>query len=710
MRSAKLALPLALLLSACGATPLAPRFAPPKAPGDSAIARSIAEAPARNERPVVIGVRADKPGVFAWDLNGALLWELPVRAEAAPIVVGDVVLVQESGRVAIYELAHGKLLLSLDGEGKLVGADGVGRTLALSLSYKEGDAQRGELIFVDDDSVRWKKALNQAVGTPALVGERVLLPWATQRLSVLSADDGSELARWSFQNTMIGQARVEGGRVYVGQLGLLRVDAQLPRHQAGPITLLAPARRSLPGQPPLLRDGYAPVPPANHASHKIKLEWRLGEGEQVEGDAALLRFYRVAFGLVAQRDEVRWVRVFERDLVGSSAHAGGAFLVDDQGSLRFVDKDGATRLRVELKQPLALAIVRAGSFAAPDAAQALESPGGSLHDQLLAAAQLEDDRIFPARAFAVQHLSRQSDPSITRELIALCSRRASSKNQLSTSACSELGQREGEPKDILDGLRQKASFLEDTAAPPVGALAQAAARMQLKQAAPLILSHAEDPHTAASDLPALFAALEKLEYTAALPQLERFVRLHHAEPAGSDLAPALSAALAVLGNMRAKSARGTLASVAADELALEPVRQGAKAALSLLDQPAAERETKKVPAQEKAKASAPEPETDPRPHALDAEAVQKVFRPLQSALEHCLAADPAKPKSARVAMIVAGDGRMEGFFVTPTSLQACSDAILRTARFPETRLARQHVMQTVYAPSADEAATAQKPD
>ncbi len=704
MRSAKFALPLAFLLSACGATPLAPRFAPPKAPGDSAVARSISEAPARNERPVVVGVRADKPGVLAWDLNGTLLWELPVRAEAAPLVVGDVVLLQEAERVAIYDLAHGKLLLALDGAGKLVGADGVGKTLALSLVYKDGDAQRGELVFVDDDSVRWKKALIQPVGTPALVADRVLLPWATQRLSVLSADDGSELARWSFQNTMIGQARVERGRVYVGQLGLLRVDGQLPKHQSGPITLLAPEKRVLPGQPPLLRDGYALVAPANHASHKIKLEWSPGEGEQaVEADAALLRFYRLAFGLAAQRDEVRWVRVFERDLVGSSAHAGGAFLVDDQGSLRFVDKEGATRLRVELKQPLAVATVRAGSFVAPAAAQPLEAPGGSLHDQLLAAAQLEDDRIFPARAFAVQHLSRQSDPSITRELIALCSRRASAKNPLSSSACSELGQREGDPKDILEGLRQKASFLEDTAAPPVGALAQAAARMQLRQAAPLILSHAEDPHTAASDLPALFAALEKLEYTAALPQLERFVRLHHAEPAGSDLAHALSAALSVLGNMRAKGARTTLASVAADELALEPVRNDAKAALSVLDQPVAQPEAKKAPAQEKAKASAPAPQTDPRPHALDAEAIQKAFRPLQSALEHCLEADPAKPKSARVAMIVAGDGRMEGFVVTPTSLQACSDAILRTARFPETRLVRQHVIQTVYAPQAAEA-------
>ena len=48
------------------------------------------------------------------------------------------------------------------------------------------------------------------------VKHQVLVPWAMQRLSVLSAADGSELARWSFRNLMVGQAAVEHGHVYVG--------------------------------------------------------------------------------------------------------------------------------------------------------------------------------------------------------------------------------------------------------------------------------------------------------------------------------------------------------------------------------------------------------------------------------------------------------------------------------------------------------------
>lgn len=701
---------LALLSAACGATPLAPRFVTPVAPGEVAVARELSQAPARDERPVIVGVRSDKPGLCAWDLTGKPLWELPVQATSAPLVVADAVLVQEAGRIAIYELASGKLRAALDGDGKLVGADGAGGKLTLTVTSKEADGSvRGELVFVVQGSVRWKKSLNQPVGSPALVGERVLLPWATTRLSVLSADDGREIARWNFHNMMVGQARVERGRVYVGQLGLVRVDADLPGHQDGPVSLIGPVKRVLPGQPPLMRDGYAAVAPPANASHKVAVEWRPSATQEpgVAGDAALLRFYRLAFGLSAQHDQVQWARAFEHDLVGASAEAEGAFIVDDQGALRFLDRNGATRVKVELKVPLSVATLRADGFVPPDAAQAgaLEAPSGPLHDQLLAAAQLDDDRLFPARAFSVQHLAKLTELSITRELTALCTRRAASTNALQVTACNELAQRDGNSADILEALRQKASFLEDTAAPPVGALAQAAARMQLKQAGPLLLSHAEDPHTAASDLPALFQALEKLEYQAALPQLERFVRLHHAEPAGSDLAPALSTALSVIGNMRAKTARATLASVAADDLAMEGVRKNAKSALAVLDQPPAAPEAKKAGvAKAKESAKRAEPETDPRPQALDPEAIQKTFRPLRAALEHCLAADPAKPKSARISMIVAGDGRMEGFVVTPTSLQGCSDAILRTARFPATRLTRQHVIQTVYAPLEEEGA------
>ncbi|HEX6243967.1 MAG TPA: hypothetical protein VFZ61_23790, partial [Polyangiales bacterium] len=568
-------LPFALLLAACGAAPLAPKFAPPATPTEAQVAANIVAAEARSERPAIVALRADNGNLCAWDLEARLLWETAVRAKSAPLVVGDVVVLQEADAITVRDLATGKLHVELERDARLVGADAVGDAVALSLAHGQGsEGLTGEVVFLAGSDVRWAKSLPQAVGVPALVKHQVLVPWATQRLSVLSAADGSELSRWSFRNLMVGQALVDRGHVYVGQHGWLRVAGDLPDRQQGPVALLSPQKRALPGQPGMLRDGYAPVAAPDHASHKIRLDWRPSPDAStaVDSDAALFRYYSMAFGLVAQRDEVGWARTFDHDLVGGSVLGGGALLVDDQGTLRFVDAHGVTRLKRELGKKLRVATLRAGGFAPPANAPALEQPAASIYDQLLAAARSEDERLHPGRAFAIQQLGKLSDPGLTRELIALCAQKAGKPQPAQLAACDELGKRDGNANDILEALRQKASFLVGTSEPPVGALARAAGRMQLKQAAPLLLSHAEDPHTAVADLAPLFQALEALEVQAAIPQLERFVRLHHAEPAGSDLTPALSAAVSVLANLRAKAARGTLEQVASDALSLEPVR------------------------------------------------------------------------------------------------------------------------------------------
>ena len=223
-----------------------------------------------------------------------------------------------------------------------------------------------------------------------------------------------------------------------------------------------------------------------------------------------------------------------------------------------------------------------------------------------------------------------------------------------------------------------------------------------------------DPATQAADLAPIFRALEQLDQRNALPMLERFVRLHHAEPHGSDLSEALNAALAALGTLRARTARPTLEDVAQDELSEKAVRDKAREVLLVIDTPpAAKGEAKDAKAAKVAEAPAapvePEVQTDPRPYALDAAAVQNTLKPLQYSLERCLAADAAKPPSARVAMIVAGDGAVEGLLVSPASLQACMEPLVRKAHFPETRLGRQHLSHTVYAPSEKASAPAAAP-
>jgi hypothetical protein len=97
--------------------------------------------------------------------------------------------------------------------------------------------------------------------------------------------------------------------------------------------------------------------------------------------------------------------------------------------------------------------------------------------------------------------------------------------------------------------------------------------------------------------------------------------------------------------------------------------------------------------------------TDSRPYSLTPDMVRDALKPARSRLAQCLAADPAKVRSARASMVVNGDGRVEGVFVTPTTLQACVEAAVQEARFPITRLGRQRISHVLYGPNATSAVT-----
>jgi len=107
-------------------------------------------------------------------------------------------------------LTSGEVRVVIEDSGHLIGADGEGKALVITI---------GSTVWIRVPrwlsskaiAVRWKQRLNLPVGVPALVSGYVLVPWATQRLSVLSARDGRELARWDFQHA-VARLRASGPR------------------------------------------------------------------------------------------------------------------------------------------------------------------------------------------------------------------------------------------------------------------------------------------------------------------------------------------------------------------------------------------------------------------------------------------------------------------------------------------------------------------
>jgi hypothetical protein len=713
MKRRGLALAALSLAAGCAQQSFQPQFHARELPSEAQVLTDVSTPKPRDERPVAVGISADGARLFAWDLSAGLLWERAVRPKSAPLVAGDAIVMQEARGVTVRDLATGEVRAVVDEEGALVGADGEGDAIAITIAYlaKDSDA-RSAVAYLEGRSLRWKQELKMPVGVPALVNGRVLVPWATQRLSVLRAKDGAELVRWHLNNTVLGQARVDRGRVYVGQIGLMRLDAQLLQTKSPKVQ--APFKRSLPGQPPLLRDGYVPVFEPENAHHRLQLEWRIGTDDaetSAENDLIALRFYRLLFALDAHGEAIRWVRTFDHDLVGAAIEPGGMFVGDAAGVLRFVGADGGTRMQRDMGRALLVLAIRPGGWV-PDAASAvLESPLPSLREQLAAAAALDDARLGAGRAYAVDQLAAIPDESVTADLVQLCAERGSPQ-PVQSAACGHLGERTNGGDQVVQALRRRASFLEDNPAPPVGALAVAAGAMALKPAGQLLVSHLEDPNTPSADLPALIATLEKLDHKPAIASLERFARMHHAEPEGSELTPALYASLHALGALRARGSRGSLDDISQDPLAPQLVRDKAREAIAMLDAPKVEAPAKAEPQKpDPAEEAAPEQdevETDPRPYSLGADIVREALKPVRARLSACLTTDPAKPRNARVSMVVNGTGSVEGVFVTPTTLQSCMETVLHEARFPQTRLGRQRITQTVYGLNAEEPAKPKK--
>jgi hypothetical protein len=176
--------------------------------------------------------------------------------------------------------------------------------------------------------------------------------------------------------------------------------------------------------------------------------------------------------------------------------------------------------------------------------------------------------------------------------------------------------------------------------------------------------------------------------------------MHHAEPDGSELAPAIDAALHALGALRVRTVRASLQAVANDGLAPATTRQKASAAIAAIDAPPVNAKAAAAKPEAEAEA-APAPVADTRPYALSSELVRTSLSELRKPLAACLNADPSKPHSGRVSMVVNGGGDVEGVFVTPTSLQACVEPILRPAKLPATRSGRQRVTYEIKGANAE---------
>src|SRR5690606_6307919 len=133
-------------------------FPPNRADDLSGVLARVRQAPRAPQIPVVIGVRAEPRGVFAYDLRERrMLFSEATEVDGLPLAAGSFAVVPERGKVRVRALAGGRVVQELSPGGmRLIGADGDGEITAIALSTGGSYEGRSQLVVMRGGAVTAK--------------------------------------------------------------------------------------------------------------------------------------------------------------------------------------------------------------------------------------------------------------------------------------------------------------------------------------------------------------------------------------------------------------------------------------------------------------------------------------------------------------------------------------------------------------------------
>jgi hypothetical protein len=651
------------------------------------------------EQPVLVGVVDQPRALFAYDLAaGRELFRVPSAATGVPIAAGELIVGVEGEQAVVRRLRDGTIVHQLPLAGMhLVGAAGDTSLVAIVLSTGGALKPRSRLVLLQGERISSDAALDKTLGAPAVLGGLAFVPHQRVHMSIVDAA-GRELGRARIRDDVASSAFRYRGEVYFGQRGVYLLDQQSELGPNGGAHYFRPElKRKLPGGPAFLPDTSAPAAPLESALHRVSLSFlptsdaALKGGLGLEDQALYLTYYRQIFALSPDAYGARWVHETESDVVDVRALDNGLLVVESSGQITMLDENGQISRQLQLPAAPLGASIRADHLElAPPQAEA-----EAITVQLARAARNPDARLVPARAFAAALLAAVDDDQAAIALIELCAD-AAAPARVRDDACEALASRSQQSEAVVAALGEHANFLEGTQAPPIGALARAAAHSTDPRTAPGLLSQLHDPSTPADALPLIMRALSVVAGTNGAPSLAAYLRLYHAE-SSDELEPALIAAMDALIALDPTRARGVLEPIANDAFATSEVRAAARKRLAGLGPaPHAEGE----PAEPKSAAGDGEQtETSPLPSKpegppthLTTQHVDEALAPLRVTLSRCVREAKERPASARLVLVIDGRGELVDLRTLPQSVRACVEPIVRSAKFPVTKYGRRSIM------------------
>ncbi len=655
-------------------------------------------APVRPLPQVVVGVIEQSRGIFAFDLSAQrMLFRMNAEVTGVPVPAGPFVVVPEGNVVRVRQLSSGTSILEIPSDGMhLVGAASDGTVTAIVLTTGGSMGARSKLIVLQGEHVWGTREMPRQAGGPAVLGGYVFVPHNRVHFSVADAH-GVELARVQIREDVASQALAFDGDVYFGLLGVYRLDEDTKLGAGGGANYFrVNLKERLPGQPSFLPNTADPPPALNSAVHRVSLSFlpaMRGNKLGLLDDALYLLFYRQLYSLDANTALARWVYQTENDAVGQKALPSGVLVVEDSGKVSAVSNQGTVQWTTDIGVRPIVARFQASDLPRGQAA----APSAPLTMQLVDAALNPDARLVPARAMAVSMLAGLEDEEATSALIEICQER-STPERVRKVACVELAKRTNGSAAIASALERHANYLTETKAPPVGPLAEAAMRSGDASVVPLLLAHLSDPETPIDELPALMLALKALATRDAAPAIADFLRLYHADANEDRMTDALIIAIEALQKLEGLDAQRTLDPIASDSFSADKVRAKAAQALAQLTQVA--------PAEAMGEAAPPtsQPDDDDdddaveppeaRPEHRTAAHLEQALKPVVFQLSECVRAHPKRPGSARLTIVLAGDGDVLAMETLPAELKSCMRPHVLSVPFPANKYGNRESLTT----------------
>ena len=390
------------------------------------------------ERPVAVATTHPDDGegeatVVAIDIEGGeVLWEKPIDARTRPEVLGDVVMTSVRQEVLCLDLRTGNELWRVNKEGlAYVGAARSGDNIAFVVSVgAAGGATRVGHIRMRNartGSRVWDHEIAGVLGHPQAFGSYVFVPWDRQNIAILNASDGIETARIRTTDDIFSWVEAEPAGLFYGHQGIYRFTERSFTGTKEESTYRSPPVPDAPRDPLVHDDGFFPMPGTRSARGRIQTYWEPvptteSDSLPVVDDRFYFVYYRYVFCFDGEQN-LQWVRLLEQDVIRAHAVTKGLMTIGEQGAMHLLDmRTGNDRWSGGVDRELASAGLDIGDFD-----PAADHDGGAARDLRTSLIEISgdgDNRLTPARAYAVQLLGGLDDPEITRDLLDLYAQRS----------------------------------------------------------------------------------------------------------------------------------------------------------------------------------------------------------------------------------------------------------------------------------------------